>query len=91
MLTEKALRRRWSFGIIYSETLFYVTNLQVEPISVGEALWVIETHGRTRAVPGTGNGERDGPQASTEQRLVGGRAAGKGLRVCTGWEATSGG
>jgi len=39
--------------------------------------------------PETGNG--DSPQASTEQRLEGGQAAGKGLRVRTSWAATSGG
>ena len=39
--------------------------------------------------PATGNG--DSPEASTEQRLEGGQAAGKDLRVGTGWAATPGG
>jgi hypothetical protein len=50
-----------------------------------------EAHGRTRADSGTGNGERASPQASTEQRLEGGQAAGKDLRVGTSWAATPGG
>jgi hypothetical protein len=70
--------------------LFYVTNLQVEAASA------VEAQQEQKPMEGRGQGSHPatgkelGPEASAEQRLEGGRAAGKGLRFCTGWEATPG-